>query len=396
MKIKQYFILIISLILFCSCTPDIPQNDEVIVCKSQYTCDEGNVICKNNEYTFKDYKKAELTFTCNNINPNDIYCASVCVRTNVGNISLCGSESDINSNRVVKELSQGSDDWTIISRVIKTDNKGNADFRLIMNGYKDNANIQTVVAWSVIEHLEISNKYNVYFSKDKSIKMVLIKQDVVDNNISDKTIVEWLNVISELKDNLEYISGNKKGEISIIGTENFDHYGLSGNPIYISRKAIQENLSKISLKEDKQNCFIMWPIIHEIAHFYDGAGDNKMSDWIFDTEFSAQLECMTALDKSGYNCDGKSIYDYLNDKNSLDKGVYSDEGFVFVLYEMLGTKGDLSKCIHDIITSDELKNGNNKDKFRKFKSLVEQKSGKKLSDVLSKKAFDAIEYNFDA
>lgn len=336
----------------------------------------------------------KIVINCSKLNKNAFYEAEVMVQADdYENVRLCGAESDINGTRVYTK--PASQNWEKLTRVVEADDKGNIDFALQIGNEEDCFDGKAKVKG--IKLKAINNKeYQILENSRKSIRIILKKEDCL--NIDKEEILKWLDVLAEIKDALEELTGKQYDMISYVATEEFEHYGLAGNPVYINRQYMTKDMEKINenITKEKEEKNILWGYVHEMCHVYDGAADKELASWIFDSELSAQLETAYVLNKTGYGYgDNKSVYDHFEGSIPLESGVYSDEGFLDILLKFMKQHDLNMKSLEEVIKSDKFDDITTiKEKFMLFIEILAKNTGVDLREEISEKEWQVLEYKY--
>ena len=282
----------------------------------------------------RDGDAAELCFSQSGLEADEFYVAQVELsRENSIYAAIKGSSEDINSDSVTAEFGQTKK----AVRIVKSDSEGSCDFKIVLKNDKSDAEKVKITSVSLAPASE-SEKYSIYSSSDKTVKIIFRTDDVKNSGCSDKAIKNWLDNLARIRKTLDELSQNSLDCVYFCATESFGHYGLSGNPVYINREYVTEDLQSIEETREKTKAEqeILWGYVHEMAHMADGFGFEKINDRVFDSEFSAQLECAYAIAVNGFRYpDGKTAIQFFSENTGLARGLYSDEGFLLRLLEIL-------------------------------------------------------------
>lgn len=258
-------------------------------------------------------------------------------------VLLAAGENDINCRSITAE----ADEDGSMSRVIRSDSSGNLDFQLLVSGGGK----------SEVGHAEYIPAENVGYtimsSSSGNVRILLHQDDISDSGVSSEQLVKWLDALDAIRKTASEWSADGLDSIDICAACEFEHYGLSGDPIYIRRKYMASELKKVAetidLPTEQQD--ILWGFAHEICHAADGFGHGGVSPAVFDSELFAQLECACCLDLNGYRYNGKETpLEFFSDSPTLENRLYSDEGFIFRLLEIFDENGTGLKDILPVFT----------------------------------------------
>ena len=294
-------------------------------------------------------------------------------------------------------ISDNDDGWVKVKRVVKLDSQGSIYF-CIQGGWGDNMSKGTILIDQVkVDPVKEENEYVMYTSTEGDIRMVFKNSDVVSSGITDDNLHEWLDLYSKIRKSMKWMIGGSEpyeGTTDYILTERFAYYGLAGNPIYINSDFVTRDLKRIELDVNSGQNNVLWGFIHEMGHTFDGVDSESITmRWVFDSEFFATLKSVYCLNINGYGMGndrytGELIINHFSESASLDSGVYSTEGFIYRLMQIMDSCTDDGgrTALHDtFIKFNELSNEDipttNSDKFILFIELLSQSSG---SDVRNK------------
>ena len=179
--------------------------------------------------------------------------------------------------------------------------------------------------------------------------MVFKASDLNESRLGNINLQEWLNTYAELRKSMKWLIGDLEpyeGTTDFILTENLSHYGLAGNPIYINRNDVVNELKSIELNPRSSDNNLLWGYIHEMGHTFDGVGSESMDmRWVFDAEFFATLKCVCVLSANGYGMGGDSyigddIFYHFENAISPSSGIYNSDGLLYRLMHILSPLDD--------------------------------------------------------
>ena len=363
-----------------SCTANIISGNP----KTSIANDSIEVILRNDD-------SVELLFSQDDLLPDKFYSVTI-VLENDKNIALklFGSDNDINRTSVYDEIND--EGACSIGRVVKTDTAGRCSFSLLINS-DSKTDVNVKITSIDIKSADFSDEYVIYESTDKTIRIVYYYEDVLKSKCSEARIIQWLDDLSVIRRTLSEFSENGLSQVDYCATQSFDHYGLSGNPIYVCRKYVVDDLNELS-KNNSQNSSrdILWRYVHEMAHIVDGVSVGETSTRIFDSEFSAQIECAYAIMVNDFRySNSKTALEYFSDKTNLSVGVYSDESFVFRLLQILENNSVDIKTLKSALLSEKYTEDMSKiEKIDVFLDELTRYSKIDIRGSFSKKELDAI------
>lgn len=321
---------------------------------------------------------------------------------------------DYNGNEVIKGISYdeyitNNSKHVELNRVIKTDKHGNLRFDVcigseynLFRGTLDVVNVEVIP-------IDNSSNYTLLCSDDNTIRMVFLTDDLNKTTTDKKSILEWLNTYSLFRKDIKWLIGDLEpynGASDFILTEQFDFFGLAGNPIYINSSFVVEKLNAISLSNEKEKANLIWEYIHELSHTFDGISDSNIEGiWNFDPEFFATLKTTFALGNNGFGMindgnTGTKIVNYFSRDNTLKNGVYSSDGLVYTLLSSLG-EYDNRVWLHlnnvfKNLNQEHITPSSSNEKFTLFWNALNQEYGFRVESLLSEKEWNAVKnkYNF--
>ncbi|MDD6489517.1 MAG: hypothetical protein PUG48_06870 [Clostridia bacterium] len=345
------FLICISLIL-CGCK----KNEENLTCNAKV-----NILSGNPDVDFADESikvdcskkdSVELLFEKNGLIACEFYEVSAVINISENQYVAIGSgDNDINAKSIIKQVEKNESE---ISRIVKTNSEGKCSFKIFIGNDKENLDGNVSIETVIVKPIDQSTKYCLYTSTDNKVRIIFNKDDVKNSGIDDNQIVKWLDILSEFRKEADKISVYGIPNIDFCATEEFSHYALSGNPVYICRTYVENDLQKISetIDSKKEKRDILWRYIHEICHIADGVGYGEIANRVFDKEFSAQLECAYLMEKLGYKYDGeKNVLEYFSKSIPLENKIFSDEGFLYSLISIIEKTDPELKSIEKAITS---------------------------------------------
>lgn len=437
---RRIAVLIICLTIFLSVLLPYSQNSAFaahgnvsIVHDSSYSDNPStvftyNTLGKNKRKTAvkinsNHYSEAYITYHITAGEAYQFYVVSAWVKTEdyklqknsgYGISIMVDDPSDHNSSYVYSDMIHKNTDeipgddrgWVKLRRVVKLDSQGKLTFQL-RTGWSKNKMKGTVLFDQIkVTPIKEDKKYLLYTSTDGTIRMVFRKADVVRSGISSQKISDWLDVYAKLRQSMKWLIGNSEpyeGTTDFILTEKLTHYGLAGNPIYINCAEVSNELSKIELDATADHNNLLWGLVHEMGHTFDGVASNKLDlRWVFDDEFFATLKCVYSFYDNGYGFGGNSFVGeevYLNFSKalSLSSGVYNYEGFMFQLLEIMNTldsNGGWVALQKTFISFKELPMEDvpktNIDRFMLFIKLLSENSGLEIEKQFTPKEWKVL------
>ncbi|MGN1133125.1 MAG: hypothetical protein ACI4RN_01580 [Oscillospiraceae bacterium] len=246
------------------------------------------------------------------------------------------------------------------------------------------------------EKQEISAGFEVgpkiYQSDDKTVRIIFNSKDVKNSDCQDEVIINWLNNLSIVRKTLSQFSDNGLKTVDYCAVNQFEHYGLSGNPIYINSKYVVEDLK--SVKNNKTE--ILWLYVHEMAHYADGYGSGKIASRVFDSELSAQLECTYALTVNNFKySNGKTAVEYFAKNTNLSNGVYSDESFLLKLFRIFEEVDPKLRGLKQAFLSDKYKSDMSEyEKLTVFLNEISNAADINIYDFFTNKEIIAVTNKF--
>ena len=385
-KTAIFILLLISAFLFIGCT-DSNCNVETVGTKGSPRIDtSGN----STEITLNGDESAELKYSARDMPPGS-FC-SVNFKIEVPDkctASVSGSENDLNRKSVSAEIGQSG----TYSRIVKADPDGNCNFSISLNS-DGNTGGRFVIKNAVIREAAEDTQYSVYKSTSDRISMIFCAEDIKESGISDDDIVKWLNALDDIRETASSFATTELDKVMICAAEEFDHYGLAGEPVYICRSRVKDDLKNvketIDLPKEKQN--IAWGIVHEICHTADGFGKGELAARVFDTEFSAQFECAYCMTVNGYRYKGEqSALEYFSSSVPLENRVYSDEGFLYAILRSLNEEGKDLKCLDLTLDNDQyMELTGDSEKLEKFLDNISYDAGFDVRERFSETELEIV------
>lgn len=342
---------------------------------------------------FNTKDSAVVNYTIDGLEPYSFYEVSADFKT-TGNAKamLAGSLDDINRFSIIEETNEDG----IMKRMIRTDANGKCSFGVSFNHDKLKTSGNITVSDFRTASADSSREFSNYSSSDDSIRILLRTDDVKRSGVDDETITKWLDLLSRSRETVNSFAVEKLDHIDICATDPFKHYGLSGDPIYISADTVTKSLQRIAETLDTDSPDISFAYIHEFCHAADGFGREKIADRVFDSEFNAEIECIYCMYHDGLLFDGcQSAIEYYSDCTPLEKGIYSDKGLIYRILQIIDDAGKtpedlLPALINDKYTPDMSDN----EKMELFFRILNEESGINIISNLSDKEKEVISWNF--
>lgn len=430
--------ILLTILSPCSLNCDNAASKNVtIVLESKYTDNPSTIFTQNTlgKYNHNtsmkvdstDYTESYLTYNISSGSPYQFYVITAWIKaedfhlqnsTGYGISIMVNDLSDHNSRYVyskmlrenTQKIFENDEGWVQLCRVVKLDSLGNLTFN-IRTGWAKNKSKGTVLIDQVkATPIKENSNYLLYTSTDGTIRMVFKKMDVERSGINSQKINDWLDVYSNLRKSIKWLVGNLEpyeGTTDFILTENLTHYGLAGNPIYINSTDISRELGKIELDASSNNNDLLWGLVHEMGHTFDGVASNKIDmRWAFDKEFFATLKCVYSLYNSGYGLGGDSFVGekvrfHFSRATPLSGGVYNYEGFMYRLMQIMNAfdnKGGWEALHKTFISFNQLSFDNvpqtNIDRFILFNRLLSESSGVDIEDQFTKEEWNVLVNKF--
>ncbi len=349
--------------------------------------------------------------------PGMLYIVTADVTGITENLTVYVASEDYNGSEVVTTLS-GSDilnDGTVrFERVIKADSEGRLLFHIkevIDNSDNHGYNENEDEAEQLVEirfgnvsaiPVEYSEKYKLLESSDGKIRIVFLREDVNESEISSTLLQQWVDKLSEFRTNLcDYVGGIEPSDTTdYIATEEFGYYALAGDPIYINRSFVAEDLARISISEEPSECTFLWEYVHEMSHTFDGIDSEKINgNWNFDSEFFATFKTVYAFAEMNIPMEagaplGEETVEYFKKNNTLKNGVYSSDGLVYTLITKLNqfdgkAFSHVKRAIREC-RNETLSDNSDESKFALFLEKLEEETGVGLSDILTENEWEAL------
>lgn len=411
--------------------------DVAIVLKSKYTDNPSTIFTQNvsgkNEHNTSimidspDFAESYLTYDISSGSPHQFYVITAWIKaedfqlqkgSGYGISIMVNDKSDYNSayvySKMIRENTQrvfdNDEGWVQLCRVVKLDNSGNLTFNIRIGWPKNKSKGRVFIDQVEVTPIKENGNYLVHTSTDGAIRMVFRKMDVERSGISSQKIRDWLDIYSNLRNSMKWLVGNLEpyeGTTDFILTENLSQYGLAGNPIYINCNKVSSELGKIEIDALSENNNLLWGLIHEMGHTFDGVASDKMDmRWVFDKEFFATLKCVYSLYDNGYGLGGDSFVGekvrfHFSRATPLSSGVYNYEGFMYRLMEIMNTfdnKGGWEVLHKTFISFNELPFDNvpqtNIEKFILFIRLLSEYSGVDIENQFTKEEWKMLVKKF--
>ena len=287
-------------------------------------------------------------------------------------------------------------------RLIKSDSNGMIDFVFNIGTSNNLMSGKLIISEFQITPLQDDNDYVLLESGHNSVRVIMSAED--RNNIkSEIDLQKWLNKYEELRLDIKWFVGDLEpynGLTDFVLTETFPYYGLAGDPIYINRDFVVDDLNSIYLSENPLDCVLLWKFLHEMSHTFDGIENSSIKDsWNFDKEFFATLKVTYALSKHGFGMDsdslgGNEIIDHFKQTDTLKNGVYSSDGLIYTLVRTINRyDGRAWDHLHNaiILTQNaDIIPHSFIEKFRLFWNCLNEDLGTKCENLLSEKEWRAI------
>lgn len=289
---------------------------------------------------------------------------------------LADNKSDINVKRVFS--SKNISKCISFKQIIKSDAEGRIKFDIVFS------NVKKAGVYVDVKPITADEEYILLSSTDKSVRMVFLASDVEKSGLESAVINNWADKYASLRSDFLVLSDGREpyeGTTDYVLTEQFDYLGLAGDPIYINRNCVEKILTTINPNQT-DNTDLSWELAHEMSHTFDGIeGSNIKNIWNFDSEFFADLKMVYVLDKNAYYTE-ESFNDYLNTlktMNTLDKGVYTSQGFTYLF---LSTIREIDDCylehlenLFEIMIHNHSLNSINVNPFSVFESAFYEEYG---------------------
>lgn len=314
-------------------------------------------------------------------------------------------ESDFNRKFVKSESvnlsnNQTKDGWTCIKRVVKLNDCGAIQFGISVgtqdNEFSGNVKIEQVA----ITPVKYDSDFKIVSSADETVRMIFRNSDILESGISNDKLHSWLDCYSKIRKSLKWLVGNKEpynGVTDFIITESFDYYGLAGNPIYINRDYVVEDLKAIEIDTTSESNNIIWGYIHEMSHTFDGVdSDIYKANWLFDAEFFATFKCACALAINNYGMGNdhylaNDIGMHFANSAKLSNGVYSDEGFIYRLLTIMNNTSIAWEDLRDtFLDFDNVTSTNKLEKFQMFIDILSKNSGVDIKTQFTEKEWETL------
>ncbi len=295
---------------------------------------------------------AVLSFREDGLMPVTFYEVSADLQVN-GRLyaAIGGGSEDINGESVTAKAEQNH---SSVTRIVRTDHNGQCRFRIFAGKSDENRKGEITVRHVTLRPAEAVGSYVQYQSTDGTVRILFCKNDVQDSGMNEVKMTKWLDILADFRKEAAKLSVDGLARVDICAAELFSHYGLSGDPIYICREYMPEQLKLVAETIDKppKDRDILWRFIHEMSHAADGFGYGAIAPRVFDSEFSAQLECAYLMTTLGYRYDGqKSASEYFSSSIPLEQRIFSDEGFLYRLLSIIETTDPQLKSIEKALLS---------------------------------------------
>lgn len=258
-------------------------------------------------------------------------------------VRLAGGDDDINCLSVTAS----PDESGSMERVVRSSSSGQVEFQLRITGEGS-----SIAGQAEIIPAEKAG-YTLLSDSSGRVRILLRDKDISDSGADKEQISEWLGALDSIRETASAWSADGLESVDICAACTFQHYGLSGDPIYINRDYMSGELRKAAETAElpKKQQDILHGFAHEICHAADGFGHGGVSPAVFDTELSAQLGSALCMEVNGYRYNGSlTALEYFSEKDTLGKRMYTDEAFIYRLLEIFDEKGTYLKDILPVFT----------------------------------------------
>lgn len=313
----------------------------------------------------------------------------------------------VTSNLSIEEYNAKQDDGYTLKRVIKTNKDGEIDFSLVLGNNDNFFTGQISIYDVVIIPIEECKDYKLVKSKDNRVRMVFREDDIKDSKITDERLQEWIDLYSEFRKDLIWLTGGKDpfgASTDYILTETFAYYALAGNPIYMNVNFVLEDLKSINLEPGHKDSNVLWAYVHEMSHTFDGIeGSGIEGAWNFDREFFATLKSLYPLSKHNYSMGndgyiGEDIIEHFSYTDTLKNGIYSTDGFVYTFINTIKKyDDDYWEHLHNVFVElQDVKDNEltDNEKFSLFWDALNKELGVNFEELLTEKERKAISDKF--
>ena len=286
-----------------------------------------------------------------------------------------------------KDLVKYNADDSVMKRVVYPQNR-QLHFS-VTTQYKEN--VSGFIGYSSIKVIPVSKskEYKLVTSPDKTVEFI-IKADDFSKEETDKLSV-WSEDLQLYRQQLYQLTGERQpydGKTIFDFTEQIDYYGLAGNPIFMN----SSNLTK-DLSTDKSVC--IWKYIHEMSHTFDGIEGSQIGNtWNFDSELFANLKMLYVMENNGLSFQdssekGADAYLKYSAGNTLKNGIYSSDGFLYLLIcRLREVQPDYWNSLQAVFSNahdsfNETESSTASERFINFFSLLHQELGVNILSAFS-------------
>lgn len=381
-------VLCIALPLFFHGTPNVCKMADVSVTDSKnisvdtYTVEQNK---KKYGVSFSDAAVIDTAFTAE-VSSDEPYIIELTVRDSQLPQYRVIKDENVAMNTAQTAAKCNADDSTI-KRVVYPDNR-QLHFS-VTTQYKEN--VSGSIGYSSIKIIPIrkSKEYKFVTSPDQTVEFILKANDF--SKEETEKLSAWLEDLQLYRQQLYKLTGERQpydGKTIFDFTEEIDYYGLAGNPIFMN----SSNLTK-DLSTDKNVC--IWKYIHEMSHTFDGIeGSQIKNTWNFDSELFANLKMLYIMENNGLyfqNGSEKGTDTYLkySVSNTLKNGIYSSDGFLYLLMcKLREVQPDYWSSLQAVFSNahdslNEAESSTDSDRFINFFSLLHQELGVNILSTFS-------------
>lgn len=335
--------------------------------------------------SFSDAAVIDTAFTAE-VSTDDPYIIELTVRDSQLPEYRVIKDENVAMNTAQTAAKCNADDSTI-KRVVYPDNR-QLHFS-VTTQYKEN--VSGSIGYSSIKVIPISKskEYKLVTSPDQTVEFIL-KADDFSKEETDK-LSAWLEDLQLYRQQMYKLTGERQpydGKTIFDFTEEIDYYGLAGNPIFMN----SSNLTK-DLSTDKNSC--IWKYIHEMSHTFDGIeGSQIKNTWNFDSELFANLKMLYVMENNGLSFQngsekGTDAYLKYSASNTLKNGIYSSDGFLYLLMcKLREVQPDYWNSLQVVFSNahdslSEAESSTDSDRFINFFSLLHQELGINILSTFS-------------
>lgn len=413
--------LLLAFVFFTACNDS---NKGLVFVKANHSKDiifsEGVTGYKNSKTAYEiiadDYTSASLDYEFRGAKKGKLYEISCYVNIldyAVENpdgktvVIYSKSDEDINSeivysntvNSNTEDIDNNSDGWVKLKKIVMADSSNIIKFSVVL-GWDDNKSKGSYYVDCVnIKPVSEISTYKTFKSNDKSIEMLFYTSDINNYCENEESLYDYINKISEYRKELINFTGVDftEGKSVFLFTENQDKFGYAGVPIYISRNNAKDILASVDDFKNKNCDEYTYGLLHEISHTFDRiCGEAMDKRWLFDSEFWADFKVACLLEKNHYLINDEKVLNYYKEENYLDNGLYTSEGLVCKLLEIINMNFDknyqtLSTTFKRLNESDDNPiSMNNYKKFISFVHTFEECGNINISDSFSDKEWKTV------